>query len=72
MVISVISLWKNVINKCYLLYQRMLLLYALFNHPRRYSRLSGSRKLSSRIILTGQFYKYLGVQAVGLTVQLNK
>ena len=30
----------------------------LFNYPRRYSRFSGSRKLSSRILLTGLFHKF--------------
>ena len=30
----------------------LLLLYALFNHPRRESMFSGSRNLSSRIVLT--------------------
>ena len=41
------------------------LLYALFNHPRRYSRLSGSRKISSCIDLTGLFHRFSGVKAVG-------
>ena len=49
-----------------------LLLYALFNHPRRYIRFFGSRKLSSRIVLIGLFHKFSGVKAVGGADQLNK
>ena len=52
--------------------QRILLLYPLFNHPRRYSRFSGSRKLSSRIVLTGLSHKLSGVKVVGWAVQLNR
>ena len=42
-----------------------LLLYVLFNHPRRQSRFSGSRKLSSRIVLTGLSHKLSEVKVVG-------
>ena len=47
-----------------------LLLYALFNHPGCYSRFSGSRKLSSHIVLAGLFHKLSGVKAVGLLLCL--
>ena len=43
----------------------LLLLYVLFNNPRRYSRFSGSRKLSFRIVLTGLLHKFSGVKAEG-------
>ena len=49
----------------------LLLLYPLCNHPRCESRLSGSRKLSSRIVLTGLSHTFLGVKAVRRAVQLN-
>ena len=42
-----------------------LLLYALFNHSRRQSRFSGSRKLSYRIVLTVLSHKLSGVNVVG-------
>ena len=42
----------------------MLLLYALFNDLRRYYRFSGSRKLSSRIVLTALFHKFSGVHSL--------
>ena len=42
----------------------MLLLYALSNHPHRYSRFSVSGKLSSRIVLTCLFHKLSGVKQV--------
>ena len=41
-----------------------MLLYALFNHPRRYSRFSGYRNLSSRITLTGLFRRFSWVNSV--------
>ena len=70
------SLWSWISDRCFddgqMKVVQLLLLYALFNHPRRYSRFSRSRKLRSRIVLTGQFPKFLGVKAVGGAVQLNK
>ena len=41
------------------------MLYAIFNHPHRKSRFSGSRKLSSCFVLTGLSHTLSGVKVVG-------